>query len=157
MLCRSIESPTLLEYYKKYSKILREVMKAAKSMYYSKLIVNSGNKSKTIWNFVNNETSKHNNDPPLLIKNGVKISDCLHIANAFNAYFSTIMDNQSTSPHINSGSSAGKNKLSHYLTTVTIGPMSELKHIPVTSKEIKDIVKSLKNKNSFGYFLKFIC
>jgi hypothetical protein len=25
------------------------------------------------------------------------------------------------------------------------------KHIPVTSKEMKDVVKSLKNKNSFGY------
>jgi hypothetical protein len=139
----------LLDYYKKYSKILREGMKAAKRMYYSKLIVNSGNKSKTIWNIVHNETGKHNNkhDPPLLIKNGKKISNGLYIANAFNAYFSTNMDNRSTSPHINSGSSAGKNKFSHYLTTVNIGPMSELKHIPVTSKEIKNIVKSLKNKN----------
>ncbi|PNF21509.1 hypothetical protein B7P43_G13548 [Cryptotermes secundus] len=155
MLCRSIESPTLLAYYKKYSKILREVMKAAKRIYYNKLIVNSDNKSKTIWNIVNNETGKYNNnnnhDPPPLTKDGKKINNGLHIANAFNVYFSTIMDNRSNGPHINSGSNVSKDKFSHYLTTVTIGPMSEFKHVPVTSKEMKDIIKSLKNKNSFGF------
>jgi hypothetical protein len=76
MLCKSTECHTLLAYYKKYSKILREVIKAAKRIYYNKMIVNFNNKSKTIWNIVNNEISKHNNnhDPPSLIKDGKKLT-----------------------------------------------------------------------------------
>jgi hypothetical protein len=129
--CRSIESPTLLVYYKKYNKILREVMKAAKRIYYNKLIVNSDNKTKTIWNIGNNEIGKHNSnhDLPPLIKEGKKISSGLHIANVFNVHFNTILDNRFNGPHINSGSNVSKNKFFHYLTTVTIGPISEHKYI----------------------------
>jgi hypothetical protein len=61
MLCRNIKSPILLAYYKKYSKVLKEVIKTAKRIYYNKVIVNFNNKSKTIWNILNNETGKFNN------------------------------------------------------------------------------------------------
>jgi DNA-binding LacI/PurR family transcriptional regulator len=40
------------EYFTFYSKILREIMKTAKRTYYNNLIVNSENKTKTIWNIV---------------------------------------------------------------------------------------------------------
>jgi hypothetical protein len=71
-------------------------MKTAKRIDYSKLIVDSNNKSKTIWNMVNNETGKYNNkyDLPSLTKDGKKISNGPHITNAFNVYFSTVMDNR---------------------------------------------------------------
>jgi hypothetical protein len=151
VLCRSIESPTLLAYYKKYSTILREVMKTAKRHYYSKLIADSNNKSKTIWNIVNNETGKYNKYDPLpLIMDGRKISYGPHIANAFNVYFSTVMENLTNGPNINWESNVNKDNFSHYLFMVTMGSTSELKYAPVTSKDMKDIIKSLKNKNSFG-------
>jgi hypothetical protein len=94
MLCRDLQSPILLAYYKKYCKILREVIKTAKRIHYNKLMLNSNNKSKTIWNIVKNETGKYNNshDPSQLNKNGKKIKNGLHIANAFNTYFSTMID-----------------------------------------------------------------
>jgi penicillin V acylase-like amidase (Ntn superfamily) len=119
------------------------------------LIINSNKKSKTIWNIVSNETGKyinnnHHHDPPPLTKNGKKINNCLHIANAFNSYFGIVMDNQSNGPHTNSGSNVNKDESSLYLTTVTMGPMSKFKHVPVTSNEVKDIIK-LKSKNSYGY------
>jgi hypothetical protein len=68
----------------------------AKRNYYNKLIVNSNNKSKAIWNIVNNETGICNStyDPPLLIKDGEKIENSQNIANAFNLYFNTMMDNR---------------------------------------------------------------
>jgi hypothetical protein len=34
---------------------------------------------------------------------------------------------------------------------VSMASTTELKYAPVTSKEMEDIIKSLKNKNSFGY------
>jgi hypothetical protein len=79
------------------------------------LIVNSDNKSKTIWNIVNNEIGKHNNnhDPPTLIKGGKKVNNGLHITNAFNMYFGTIMDNRFNGPHINLGSNVSKNKFNY--------------------------------------------
>jgi hypothetical protein len=61
------------------------------------------------------------------------------------------MDNRSNGPQINLGSNISKNKFSQYLTQVTMGPMNEFKHVPVTSKEIIEIIKSLENKNSSDY------
>jgi hypothetical protein len=60
------------------------------------------------------------------------------------------MDNRSNGPQINLGSNTSKNKFSH-LTEVTKGPMNEFKHVPLTSKEMIEIIKLLKNKNSSGY------
>jgi hypothetical protein len=152
MFCRDLKSPILLAYYKKYCKILREVIKTAKRIHYNKLILNS-NKSKTIWNIVNNETGKYNNrhDPPPLTRNGKKIKNCLHIANAFNAYFSTMIDKTLNGSHINPVSNVNNDKFSRSLSTVAMEPVSALKCVSVTSREIKDIIKSLNNKNSSGY------
>jgi hypothetical protein len=61
------------------------------------------------------------------------------------------MDNRSNDPQINSGSIIGKSKFSQYLTKVTMGPIDEFKHVPVTSNEMVEIFKSLRNKNSSGY------
>jgi hypothetical protein len=108
-------SPTLLAHYKKYSKILRDVMKTAKRIYYNKLIADSNSKSKTIWNIVNNETGKYNNnnDPLLLTKDGKKISSGPLIANAFNVYFSAVMDNRTNGPHTTSELNVHKDEFTH--------------------------------------------
>jgi hypothetical protein len=92
-------------------------MKTAKRIHYNKLILNSNNKSKIIWNRVKNETGKYNNshDPPPLTKNGKKIKNGLYIANAFNAYFGTMIDNRPNGSHINPFSNVNNDKFSRYL------------------------------------------
>jgi hypothetical protein len=107
------------------------------------LILNSNNKSKTIWNIVKNETGKYNNtrDPPPLTKNGKKIKNGLHISNAFNAYFSTMVVNSPNGSHSNPVSIENDGMFTHYLSTVTRKPMSALNYVPVTSKELKEIIK----------------
>jgi hypothetical protein len=55
------------------------------------------------------------------------------------------MDIQLNDPQINSGVIIGKSKFSQYLTKVIMGPTNGFKHVPVTSKEMVDIFKSLKN------------
>ena len=66
LLCRDTKNPNLRNYYKKYCRILTEVTKTAKKLHYNKLIINSNNKVKTMWNTVKTETQKINKDeiPP---------------------------------------------------------------------------------------------
>jgi hypothetical protein len=93
----------------------------------------------------------NSHDPPPLTKNGKKIKNGLHIAKAFNAYFSTMIDNGPNGSHINPVSNVNNDKFSCYLSTIAMEPMSALNYVSVTSNEIKYIIKSLNNKNSSGY------
>ena len=86
-----------------------------------------------------------------LIMNVEKYKNGQNIANAFNLYFNTMMDKQSAVTEITSGGRTNKNKFHHYLSSLPIGPIYDFKQEPVTGMEIKDIITSLKSKNSYGY------
>jgi len=58
LLCRNTEDPKIKNYYKTYCRILSEVIKTAKKLHYNKLIINSSNKVRTIWDIVKTETKK---------------------------------------------------------------------------------------------------
>ena len=58
LLCRSTNNPKLKKHYKTYCRILSNVIKTAKKLYYNKLITDSSNKAKSIWNIVKMETKK---------------------------------------------------------------------------------------------------
>jgi hypothetical protein len=58
LLCRSTNNPKLKSHYKTYCRILSDVIKTAKKLYYNKLVTNSNNKAKSIWNIVKMETEK---------------------------------------------------------------------------------------------------
>jgi hypothetical protein len=58
LICRSTKDPKLKSYYKTYCRILSGVIKTAKKLHYNKLIINSNNKAKTIWDIVRTETTK---------------------------------------------------------------------------------------------------
>jgi hypothetical protein len=58
LLCRSIKNPNLKNHYKTYCRIVTDVLKTAKKLYCNKLITNSKNKVKTLWNIVKTETKK---------------------------------------------------------------------------------------------------
>ena len=93
LLCRDTKNPNLRNYYKNYCRILTEVIKTAKNLYYNKLIINSNNKAKTMWNIVKTETQKINKDEiPLLKVDGNVVKDHLNLANIFNTYFTTVTE-----------------------------------------------------------------
>jgi hypothetical protein len=75
-------------YYKNYTKILSEVIKAAKKMHYNKILSHSKNKVKTMWNLVRSEINKqdNNNELPRNIE-GKTVTDFHELANIFNDYF----------------------------------------------------------------------
>jgi len=58
LLCRSTNHPKLKNHYKTHCRILSEVIKTAKKLYYNKLIINYNNKAKSIWNIVKMVTKK---------------------------------------------------------------------------------------------------
>jgi hypothetical protein len=62
-----------------------------------------------------------------------------------------MMDKRSDITEITSGETLNKNKFHHYLSSLPIGPIYDFKQELITGKEIKDIIKSLKSKNSYGY------
>ena len=87
-LCRGTKNPKLKRYYKIYCRFLSEVIKMAKKLHYDKLITNSNNKVKTIWDIVKTETSIKNKDGVSALNiDGKTIKDHQNIANIFNTYF----------------------------------------------------------------------
>jgi hypothetical protein len=52
LLCRDTKDPKLKSYYKTYCRTLSEVIKTAKKLHYNKLLTNSNNKMKTMWNML---------------------------------------------------------------------------------------------------------
>ena len=58
LICRSTKDSKLKSYSKTYCRILSEVIKMAKKLHYNKLIINSNNKVKTVWDIVKMETKK---------------------------------------------------------------------------------------------------
>jgi hypothetical protein len=73
LLCRDTNNSKLKKHYKKYCRILSDVIKTAKKLHYNKLIADSNNKAKTIWNIVQMETNKKSNDNGLLLNIDGKI------------------------------------------------------------------------------------
>jgi len=151
LLCRGSKNPKFSSYYKTYCKILTEVIKTAKKLHYNKLITNSNNKVKTMWNIVKTETQKIRKDeiPPMNV-DGCVVEDHHDTANIFNTYFTTVTDKMGTNNLVNVNSSNDVYPL-NYLYEVFTSQFPCIKLTPVTSNEIREIMKSLKQKNSYGY------
>jgi hypothetical protein len=86
----------LKNYYKMYCKILSKVIKEAKKCHFNRLIENSDNKMKTIWDIAKLLTGKkkNTNDIHQININGTITSDSQIISNSFNNHFLSIIDNR---------------------------------------------------------------
>jgi len=145
LLCRGTKNPKFSSYYKTYCKILTEVIKTAKKLHYNKLITNSNNRVKTMWNIVKKETQKIRKDEILpMIVDGSVIEDHQIIANIFNTYFTTVTDKMGTNKLVNINVSSNDVYPLNYLYQVFTSQFPSIKLTPVTSKEIREIIKSLK-------------
>jgi hypothetical protein len=59
---KASNDPNHKSYFKTYSKILSNVIRAAKNSYYNGLILNSNNKIKATWNIIKTITGKRPNN-----------------------------------------------------------------------------------------------
>jgi len=150
---RSTKDSKLKNYYKRYCRILPDVIKTAKKLYYNNLIINSNNKSKTSWHIINLETNKTkcNHDISSIEIDGKICNDYLDIAKAFNTYFSAITGKIYTNTSENPPPIPDNVHPLNYLKQVFSRPFPSINLAPTTTKEVTDMVKSLKSKNSHGY------
>ena len=118
------------------------------------LIINSNNKSKTSWHIIKTETDKTkcNHGISSIEIDGIICNDYLYIAKAFNTYFSTVTEKISANNSEDILPTPDNVHPLNYLKQVFTRPFPRIKLTPTSTKEITEIVKSLKSKNSHGYY-----
>jgi hypothetical protein len=152
LLCRGSNNPRLKNHYRKYCRVLSEVIKAATRLHYNKIITSS-NKVKTTWHIVKTETNKHpsNHNMPPLHMHGNLCNDYQAISNEFNKYFYTVADNILNNNFKSCNKMTNVSQSLNYLHHTTKHPFSHMTLSPTSTNEISKIIRSLKNKNSYGY------
>jgi hypothetical protein len=130
-----------IQYHKNYCNILSHIIQLAKKHYY-KLIINSKNKVKTTWGIIKSVTNAKSSKSIITSKSSERKSynNPQTMANIFNNYF-IMPPNQI---HLNKFTNVS-NSLS-YLSKVHKRTFPNIKMTPVTSKEIKYIIKSLNGR-----------
>jgi len=150
--CKESNDTNLKLWYKRYWKILTDVIKTAKKKYYDELIFKSKNKTKTTWKIIKKKIGNNcHNDIKSLIINNTLSNNPQEIANTFNYYFSTFAD--TIIRNIKKGDNDSKVNVDHskYLITNFNSTFSKINWKYATTYEINKILKSLKTKNSYGY------
>jgi hypothetical protein len=108
---------------------------------------------KTMWNIINENINKRprRNNISFININGTIAHNRQVIANTFNTYFSTVAQHIHTENSKNSNSVVSDNNPLNYLYNAFQQPIPAIKLKFVSSKEIEDIVRSFKIKDSHGY------
>ena len=140
-----------LNHYKLYCKILTNVIKEAKKIYYNKKVLKANNKCRVTWDIINEISGHHhtNTDPQELKIDHRHIINSEEIAERFNKYFASYENDHNKLKQQNNPNNAtkGKHYFNHdnksYPTPFTIKLFS--------TKEISSIIKSIKSKNTYGY------
>jgi hypothetical protein len=150
--CRTSNDTHLKEPYKQYCKTLTKVINADKKLYFDRRIINSKNKLKTTWNIIRTETGKKESkeDIQYLDIKGNTSSNQQIMANKFNDYFLTIVDNIIDSRVSNPGQPTHDNHL-NYMSQTYKGPLPNIHFSHTSAHEIEEIIKSLEAKHSYGY------
>ena len=105
-----------------------------------------------MWNIVKTETQKINKDeiPPLKVDGNV-VKAHLNLANIFNTYFTAVTDKMNVNNSVNRNVSFNDSNPLKYLHQVFTSHFPSIKLTPVSTKEIREIINSLKWENSHGY------
>ena len=154
MKLRNNNNPALRKYFKDYCQILSKVIKDAKRMEYDRQILNSNNVMKTSWKLLNKELGKNRKNHGLhsLNINGRSTTNHQIIANAFNKHFTTIhtmiSQNINASNCFTKTSANNQNNLFYSLNHIFQNSFPSIKYHCTTTKEIENIIRSLKSSNS---------
>jgi hypothetical protein len=146
------------KYYKDCCRIHTKVIKETKKIDYDRHIINSNNTHimRTSWNLINKELGKvkKNHGIHSLHINGTSIINHQIIASAFNKHFSTLptmITRKIIANAFSKISANNHNNLSFSLNNVFQTPFHSIKYHRTTTKEIENIIKSIKSSNSCGY------
>lgn len=122
----------------KADKKLKKALYRLKRQRYDDMILNSKNRSKTVWNIVNKELN--GSGKPLigsLLHNDEVISDSRHVSNIFNDHFTNISDSFPTTPN--------KDKSLNLLAqSIKLPEMLGFSFHTITAESLLAVIKSLK-------------
>ena len=152
LIQRNSNDPNLTIYYKRYCRILTNVIKLAKKRYDNNILTCSNNKTKTTWNIIKNTSYIKPNSQNITSINvdGNVSFDGQIIVETFHKYFVSVAQNVHVNNHNANPPSNHENPITYLSKAFNqLFPTINLKE--VSSKEIEDITKSLKIKNSHGY------
>jgi len=132
---------------------LSVVIQEAKKLHYAEKIKQSSNKNKTIWDIVKLENNKAGNNERINYLNveGNIIKNRQEIVNIFNKYFLSTAKN--INPILSNHSNYNPNNTTalHYLLQAFKTPFPNFHFKHISTKEVENIIKSIKPKNSSGY------
>jgi hypothetical protein len=113
----------------------------------------SSNKTKTAWNVIRSLTKKQSNikDEFMLNIEGTLIKNPQILEDTFNDYFSKVVDESISNITKQDLNQTKQHSYLEYLVQEFQQHFPSIKFMPVTEKEIYEINKSLKWKNSCGY------
>jgi hypothetical protein len=149
-ISNNISKTELRMYYKRYCRLLTIVIKEAKRLHYKEIITKSRNKIKTTWKIISKETNKSTIDDTiksLRINDQVSSNQSI-IANELNEYFLNIVGSISNKHTVIKDMEI--NPL-YFLFKHFNQPFKDMRWSYTTTKEINEIIKTLKDKNSSGY------
>jgi hypothetical protein len=146
MSCRGSIDTNLKLRYKRYCKILTDVIKTAKQkMYYNELIFKFKNKTKTTWKIIKKEIGNNcQNGIKSLKLNNIILNNPQEIASTFNDNLSTVANTVIRNITKGNGDSKDDVDLSSYLISNFNNTFSRIKWKYATTYEINKIIKSLK-------------
>jgi hypothetical protein len=133
-------------YYKSYGTILSAVINTVKKLYYNGLITNSKIEIKTTWNTVKSVRGKN-------LENKLHLSVCINgastenqqgIADSFQSHFLSIADKLASNIE-----DINDINCEDYLYRIFKNPYPNLIFDLTVTKEIENMIKSLKSKNSW--------
>jgi hypothetical protein len=124
-----------------------------KKLTYAVKIDKSLNKNKAIWDVVKLQTNKIGNRDQVITLNieGALVRNHQDIANEFNKYFLSIAKNIIKEQNYIVFHKQDNNTPFYYLLQSFTTPFPNMNLNFVSSKEVENIIKSLKTKNSSGY------
>jgi len=122
-----------------------------KKLYYNNIILQSKNKIKSTWKIINSESGITHQDTsiPLLKLDDKLIANQHKIANLFNSYFLSVAD--SVNGNMNKDVNLTMNNPISYLFKCYKIPFAKINWQYASTYEIRNIIKSLKPKNTYGY------
>jgi len=138
------------KYYRLYNKILTNVIKEAKKIYFNKKVSKSSKKCKATWDIINEITGHRHNkiDPQDLKFDHKHIINPEEMAEMFNKYFSAQVNGGIKLGSLSKSSNETKAKCCFNQDNKLYSTLFVLKTF--STKEISSIIKSLKTKNTHG-------
>ena len=153
LIQRNSNDPNLIKYYKRYCRILTNVIKIDKKRYYNNILTCSNNKIKTTWNIIKNTTCIKPNSQKITsinVDGNISFNGQITV-DTFKKYFVSVAQDVHINNHNANPPSNHENPIA-YLSKAFNQPFPTINLLKgVSSKEIEDIMKSLKIKNSHGY------